>query len=128
FASSAICLAETPADEQVASAQVERDALLAFLKSKGIELRVAAKASNVIDHLYSVGPDHENQDLVGLSYRPEISRHSEVIAKYPIAVPFVMNHHWLLWQVGGPRGNATKEYLAAWERVRTAFESYSSGR
>jgi len=41
--------------------------------------------------------------------------------------PFKMkDDHWVLWQVGGPRGNATQDYLAAWEKVRAAFEDYAA--
>ncbi len=82
----------------------------------------------MISHMYSVGPQHEKQYLVGLTYHPRPLRHAEVTAQYPIALPFVVNNHWVLWQVGGPRGNATKDYLVAWEKVRNVFKAYPSWR
>jgi len=124
FAWASVCLAGTPAEEAAITSQKEREALIAFLKMRGVDLRVAGRSSNVISHMYSVGPEHEKKYLVGLTYHAQGLSDAEVIAKYSIALPFVINNHWVLWRVGGPRGNATKDYLVVWERVCNAFEAY----
>jgi hypothetical protein len=112
------------ADEGDARAQKERAALLAYMKQKGVDLRVAEHRSNVISHMYTVGPEHAKRYLVGLTYHPQALNAAEVTAKYAIAIPFVFHKNWALWQVGGPGGNATQDYLAIWERVRSAFKDY----
>jgi len=124
FACASMCLADAPPFEGDAASQREREALLAFLKKKGVELRAAESRSNVISHIYSVGPEHTKQYLVGLTYHPRALSYAEVIVQYPIALPFAMNNHWVLWQIGGPRGNATKDYLVVWERACRAFKDY----
>jgi hypothetical protein len=74
--------------------------------------------------MYSVGPEHGKQLLVGFTYYEREPTHTDVFARHAIAIPFVINRHWVLWQVGGPGGNARKEFLAAWDRILPAFRAY----
>lgn len=110
--------------DEGADAQHELAALLAFFKQQGVNLRPAENRSNVISYMYSVGPEHTMQHLVGLTYLPRALSATEITAKYPIALPYLNHQNWLVWQVGGPRGNATPEYLAAWEKVRSTLKNY----
>ncbi len=50
-----------------AAPEKERAALLAFLATRGIELRAVESRSNMIPHMYSVGPEHGKQLLVGFT-------------------------------------------------------------
>ena len=116
-------LAAARADES-ADAQQEHAALLAFFRQQGIDLRPAENRSNVISYMYSVGPEHTMQYLIGLTYHPRTLSAADVMANYPIALPYVIHQNWVLWQVGGPRGNVAPDYLAAWEKVRSALKDY----
>ncbi len=107
-----------------AAPEKERAALLAFLATRGIELRAVENRSNVIPHMYSVGPEHGKQLQVGFTYFEREPSHADVLARFPIAIPFAINRHWLLWQVGVPGGNARKEFMAAWDRILPAFRDY----
>jgi hypothetical protein len=116
--------AEERANDHEAVAEREREALLGFLAESGVDLRFKATEGNVISHVYSVGPNHDRQYLIGLGFFQDEPGPAEVIRRQPIAIPFVVNRHWVLWQVGGPRGNATGDYLEVWARVRKAFDAY----
>jgi hypothetical protein len=122
FVAAAISLAA--ARQSDVAPEKERAALLAFLKTRGIELRPAEHRSNAISHMYSIGPEHEQRLLVGLTYFEREPTYANVLEKHAIAIPFVINRHWVLWQVGGPGGNATKAYLVAWDKVLPAFRAY----
>jgi len=101
-----LCSAAVLPEENAATAK-ERAALLAYLQSKGVELRPAPNRSNVISHMYSIGPDHGKQYLVGLTYHARTQTWADVTGNKAIAIPFApVSRHWVLWRVGGPGGNA----------------------
>jgi hypothetical protein len=118
-----VCSAATLADNVE-----ERAALLGFLKANGLELRDAPNRSNVISHMYSIGPQHEKQWLVGLSWYEQAPTPASIYAKSAINIPFVLNGHWALWRVGGPGGNATDAYMPAWNRALGVFSAYVAPR
>ena len=118
-----VCDAATLADNVE-----ERAALLGFLQANGIDLPAAPNRSNVISHLYSIGPQHEKQWLVGLSWYAQEPTAASIYAKSAINIPFVLNGHWALWRVGGPGGNAADAYVAAWNRTLGVFRAYVAPR
>jgi len=118
------CSAAALPEENAATAK-ERAALLAYLQSKGVELRPAPNRSNVISHMYSIGPDHGKQYLVGLTYHARTQTWADVTGNKAIAIPFApVNRHWVLWRVGGPGGNASQEFQTAWEKTLDALRGY----
>ena len=119
-----LCSAAALPEENAATAK-ERAALLAYLQSKGVELRPAPNRSNVISHMYSIGPDHGKQYLVGLTYHARTQTWADVTGNKAIAIPFApVNRHWVLWRVGGPGGNASQEFQTAWEKTLDALRGY----
>ena len=109
----------------VVSTVKERAALLAYLHTQGVELRPAPNRSNVISHMYSIGPDHGKQYLVGLTYHARTQTWADVTGNKAIAIPFApVNRHWVLWRVGGPGGNASQEFQTAWEKTLDALRGY----
>jgi hypothetical protein len=119
-----LCSAAALPEESAATAK-ERAALLAYLQSKGVELRPAPNRSNVISHMYSIGPDHGKQYLVGLTYHARTQTWADVTGNKAIAIPFApVNRHWVLWRVGGPGGNASQEFQTAWEKTLDALRGY----
>ena len=119
-----LCSAAALPEESAATAQ-ERAALLAFLQTKGVELRPALNRSNVISHMYSIGPDHGKQYLVGLTYHARTQTWADVTGNKAIAIPFApVNRHWVLWRVGGHGGNATQEFQAVWEKTLDALRGF----
>jgi len=102
-----LCSAAALPEENSATTK-ERAALLAYLHTQGVELRPAPNRSNVISHMYSIGPDHGKLYLVGLTYHARTQTWSDVTGNKAIAIPFApVSRHWVLWRVGGPGGNAT---------------------
>ncbi len=95
-----------------------------YMNSRGIELRAVENRSNVIGHMFSVGPAHAKQYYVGLSwYSPPLTA-LEVFERAPIAIPYVVNGRWVLWRTGGPGGNARLDYLPVWQKTQDAFAAY----
>ena len=102
-----LCSAAALPEENSATTK-ERAALLAYLHTKGVELRPAPNRSNVISHMYSIGPDHGKLHLVGLTYHARTQTWADVTGNKAIAIPFApVSRQWVLWRVGGPGGNAT---------------------
>lgn len=102
----------------------ELAAFVDYMKSRGVELRAVETRSNVIGHMFSVGPEHAKQYIVGLSwYSPPLTA-LEVFHRAPIAIPYVVNGRWVLWRTGGPGGNARPDYLPVWEKTQAAFAAY----
>ena len=119
-----LCSAAALPDENAATAK-ERAALLAYLQSKDVELLPAPNRSNVISHMYSIGPDHGKRYLVALTYHARTQTWADVTGNKAIAIPFApVNRHWVLWRVGGPGGNASQEFQAAWEKTLDALRGF----
>jgi hypothetical protein len=120
-----VCAAAAVAREAESN---ELAALLGYFKTRGVELRAAPDKSNVISPMYSIGPQHEKQLLVGLTWHAQEPTTAAILAKSPVAIPFVINGHWALWRVGGRGGNATAKYEEAWNRTLGAFQAYVAPR
>jgi hypothetical protein len=105
----------------------ELQALLAFLKSKGVELR-PVKAADVpgsyIQRRFTVGPDHRKQHVVGLNYLPPLTPKQARERYRGYSLPHELHRDWALFKLGGPGGNASAEYNAAWKKVLTALRQY----
>lgn len=99
-------------------------ALVDYMQSRGIELRQAETRGNVIGHMFSVGPAHEKQYIIGLSWYSPVLTSLEVFHRAPIAIPYIVNGRWVLWRVGGPGGNARPDYLPVWQKTQDAFAAY----
>jgi hypothetical protein len=116
-----------PADVAAADAGAAEDlgALLAFLKARGVELRPTRNESNYIQHMFTVGPDHAKELRVGLNYLPPLNA-GEAEEKYRVnyPIPAMAHGNWAIFMAGGPGGNATEEYEAAWETLEAAFKEY----
>jgi hypothetical protein len=67
------------------------------MESAWIEPRAAPKRSNVISHMYSIGPQREKQLLVGMSWYEQEPTAASIYAKSAINIPFSLNGHWALW-------------------------------
>jgi hypothetical protein len=115
---------EPPAEVFSESKKAAKDmqALLEFFKAKGIELRRSEHESNYIQHMFSIGPDHQRKLIIGLNYLPPLTL-EEAEKRYG-AIPYVHHRAWAIFMVGGPGGNATDEYKAAWKKVEAAFKAY----
>lgn len=100
--------------------------LLAFLKARDIDLRPAPNSTNVVQRMYSIGPDHDRRFYVGLNYLPPMTVDAFRKAHKGNAFPYELGGHFALFKVGGPNGNSTKEYHAAWKKVSAAFEEYAN--
>ena len=99
-------------------------ALIDHLKSQGLELRPVENHSNVIEYIFSVAPGVESENQVGFSYWPGPHRPNERVTDHAITIPYEVHGDWVLWRVGGSRGNASEDYIACWERVRSATSTY----
>lgn len=66
----------------------------------------------------TIGPDHDKKYRIGLNYRP-------LMGDTDGAMPSVVHGDWVLWRAGGPEGNSTKDYVAAWDRVVAACREYA---
>jgi hypothetical protein len=85
-------------------------------------LRPTENGSNYISQLFTIGPDHDKKFRVGLNYLPPLTL-EEAWRNYG-PIPVVVHRGGALFTVGGPGGNAAKEYKAVWEKVEAAFKAY----
>jgi hypothetical protein len=104
----------------------ELAALIKALKSRGVDLRRVKTDSNVIEYMFSVGPGPESENQIGLNYWPGPHRPDESVTNYAIAIPYEVHGDWVMWRVGGSRGNASEEFNGRWERVRSAIDLSST--
>ncbi len=125
-----VALASLAADRhsRAEAPSAELAALVDYMRSRGIELRAAENRSNVIGHMFSVGPAHEKQYIVGLSWYATPPDAANIGSRPAIAIPSAVNGRWILWRVGGPGGNARPDYLPVWEKTREAFAAYADKR
>ena len=86
----------------------------------GPRFRPVENHSNVIEYIFSVAPGVESENQVGFSYWPGPHRPNERVTDRAITIPYEVHGDWVLWRVGGSRGNASEDYIACWERVRSA--------
>lgn len=100
--------------------------LLEFLKARGIDLRPAPNSTNVVQRMYSIGPDHDRRFFVGLNFLPPMTVDAFRKEHKGYAFPHELGGHFALFKIGGPNGNSTKEYLEAWKKVSAAFAEYES--
>jgi hypothetical protein len=111
-------------DEKGDAGKKELDALLAFLKGKGVELRPVEKSGGYIQRRFTVGPDHEKKLVVGLNYLPPLTREQARRQYDNYSLPHELYRNWALFAVGGPGGNASPEYKAIWTKVLIALKDY----
>lgn len=112
--------AGAPSSAKAAQAQ---DEAVRLLKARGIELQPAPNSTNVIQRMYSIGPDHDNRFYVGLSYVPPGTDEAFRKAHRDDPFPYEIRDELALFKVGGPNGNDGKEYRQTWSKVLSAFRS-----
>ncbi len=115
--------AGAPSTEKAAKA---RDQLVKFLSAQDIDLRPVPNSTNVIQGLYSIGPDHDKQFCIGLNYLPP--KTADAFRKEHVGYPFAheIRGNCVLFKVGDPNGIKMKGYDGAWKKVLAAIEEYSS--
>jgi hypothetical protein len=114
--------AGAPSSAKAAKAQ---DALVKFLKARDIDLRPVPNSTNVIQRLYSIGPDHDKQFCVGLTYLPPRTADAFRKEHGGYAFAYEIRGNLVLFKVGGPNGTGVKGYDAAWKKLLTTMEEYA---
>jgi hypothetical protein len=99
-------------------------ALLDFLKTKGVELRPVDTTGTYFHYLFTVGPDHTRKHRVGLNYLPPLTLEQAREKYLAYQLPTEFHRDWALIPVGGPSGNASPEYEADWKKVLAAFKEH----
>jgi hypothetical protein len=104
----------------------ELQALLAFLKRKGVELLPAEAGvqGSYVQRRFTVGPDHRKRHVVGLNYLPPLTPKQARERYIGYSLPHEFHRDWALFKIGGPGGNASPEYEAAWKKALAALREY----
>jgi hypothetical protein len=114
--------------DRIKARQTEEKALLESLKAKGVELRAidGGPMGSYIQSRFTVGPDHGKQHVIGLNYLPPLSPEKAREEYQGFSLPHEFYGDWAVFMVGGPGGNASREYKAAWERLTAALKEYQA--
>src|SRR5262249_27237087 len=102
----------TSAQEKDDARSKELQALLAFFKSKGVELQPVDAKGTYFHYKFTVGPDHKKKHHVGLNYLPPLTLEQAREKYRAYQLPTEFHRDWALIPIGGPRGNATAEFEA----------------
>jgi hypothetical protein len=114
--------------DSIKARRAEEKALLEFLKAKGVELRAIDGGSqgSYIQSRFTVGPDHGKQHVIGLNYLPPLTPEKAREQYRGFSLPHEFYGDWAVFMVGGPGGNASPAYEAAWKRLTAALKEYQA--